>query len=241
MADHTKRFHVVDVSLAQLLEAGVHFGHKAHRWNPKMFRYIYTQRNNIHIIDLVQTIELLSEAIEFTQAESSERKKFLFIGTKRQASAIIKKAADSVGQPYVNHRWLGGMLTNWVTVEKQIDRLNELVKQEAAGVFDTLPKKEATVRLKEFEKLKKYLWGVRSLTRLPDVAIIIDQKREMTAVKECRKLGIPIISIVDTNCDPDLVDYPIPANDDSVRSIKFIVYTLANAIMHTTSEPIKHV
>jgi len=133
------------------------------------------------------------------------------------------------------------MLTNWVTVEKRIDRLNELVKQEAAGVFDTLPKKEATVRLKEFEKLKKYLWGVRSLTRLPDVAIIIDQKREMTAVKECRKLGIPIISIVDTNCDPDLVDYPIPANDDSVRSIKFIVYTLANAIMHTTSEPIKHV
>jgi len=206
-----------------------------------MFRYIYTQRNNIHIIDLVQTIELLSEAIEFTQAESSERKKFLFIGTKRQASAIIKKAADSVGQPYVNHRWLGGMLTNWVTVEKRIDRLNELVKQEAAGVFDTLPKKEATVRLKEFEKLKKYLWGVRSLTRLPDVAIIIDQRREMTAVKECRKLGIPIISIVDTNFDPDLVDYPIPANDDSVRSIKFIVYTLANAIMHTTSEPIKHV
>jgi len=218
----------INVKLPQLLEAGLHFGHKAHRWNPKMFRYIYTQKNNIHIIDLLQTAELLGEAMRFLAVE--EQKQVLFIGTKRQASAIVKKAADSCSSPYVNRRWLGGMLTNFVTVRKRIGRLNELEEQIKTGVFDLLPKKEATVRSKELEKLRKYLSGVRNMSQLPDIAIIVDQKREMTAVKECRKLGIPIISIVDTNCDPDLIDYPIPGNDDSVRSIKFVLYMLANSI-----------
>ena len=222
---------MADVSLAQLLDAGVHFGHKAHRWNPKMFRYIYTQRNNIHILDLVQTVECLMRAIEFARAESAQQKTFLFVGTKRQARGIIEKVAgSSPNSYYVTHRWLGGMLTNWVTVKKRIERLHTLEQQEADGVFNLLPKKETILRLKELEKLRKYLDGVKNMSRVPDVAIIIDQKREMTAVKECRKLGIPIISIVDTNCDPDLADYPIPANDDAVRSIKFIVDALAHAI-----------
>ena len=221
---------MADVNLAQLLEAGVHFGHKAYRWNPKMFPYIYTERNNIHILDLVQTAQLLKRANSYVANASSESKTFLFVGTKRQASAVIAQQANYCNSYYVNHRWLGGMLTNWVTLKSRIERLKTLEQQEVDGVFNLLPKKEASLRLKELEKLRKHLNGVKNMSKIPDVAIIIDQKREMTAIQECRKLGIPIISILDTNCDPDLVDIPIPGNDDAVRSIKLILNSLAETI-----------
>ena len=221
---------MADINLAQLLEAGVHFGHKAYRWNPKMFPYIYTERNNIHILDLVQTAQLLKRANSYVAKAASEEKTFLFIGTKRQASAVIAQQANSCSSYYVNHRWLGGMLTNWVTLKSRIERLKDLEQQEVDGIFNLLPKKEASLRLKELEKLRKHLNGVKNMTKLPDIAIIIDQKREMTAIQECRKLGIPVISILDTNCDPDLVDIPIPGNDDAVRSIKLILSSLTETI-----------
>ena len=218
------------ITLAQLLEAGVHFGHKAYRWNPKMFPYIYTERNNIHILDLVQSAQFLKEANAYVKSEASKDKVFLFIGTKRQASNLIAQEAKRCNSYYVNHRWLGGMLTNWVTLKSRIERLKTLEKQEADQVFDLLPKKEASLRRKELEKLRKHLNGIKNMPRIPDVAIVVDQKREMTAIRECRKLGIPIISILDTNCDPDLVDIPIPGNDDAVRSIKLILQSLADSI-----------
>ena len=221
---------MADINLAQLLEAGVHFGHKAYRWNPKMFPYIYTERNNIHILDLVQTAQLLKRANSYVAKAASEEKTFLFIGTKRQASAVIAQQANSCSSYYVNHRWLGGMLTNWITLKSRIERLKDLEQQEVDGIFNLLPKKEASLRLKKLEKLRKHLNGVKNMTKLPDVAIIIDQKREMTAIQECRKLGIPVISILDTNCDPDLVDIPIPGNDDAVRSIKLILSSLTDTI-----------
>ena len=222
---------MADISLAQLLEAGVHFGHKAYRWNPKMFPYIYTERNNIHILDLVQSAQFLKEANKYVQSEASNDRTFLFIGTKRQASNLIAQEAKRCDSFYVNHRWLGGMLTNWVTLKSRIERLKTLEQEEVNQVFDLLPKKEASLRLKELEKLRKHLNGVKDMERLPDVAIIVDQKREITAVRECRKLGIPIISILDTNCDPDLVDIPIPGNDDAVRSIKLILKSLTDNII----------
>jgi small subunit ribosomal protein S2 len=221
---------MADINLAQLLEAGVHFGHKAYRWNPKMFPYIYTERNNIHILDLVQTAQLLKRANSYVAKAASEEKTFLFIGTKRQASAVIAQQATSCNSYYVNHRWLGGMLTNWVTLKSRIERLKKLEQQEVEGIFNLLPKKEASLRLKELEKLRKHLNGLKNMTKIPDVAIVIDQKREMTAIKECRKLNIPIISMLDTNCDPDLVDIPIPGNDDAVRSIKLILNSLTDSI-----------
>ena len=214
---------MADISLAQLLDAGVHFGHKAYRWNPKMFPYIYTERNNIHILDLVQSAQLLKEANSYVQSSAEQGKTFLFIGTKRQASALIAQEAKRCNSYYVNHRWLGGMLTNWVTLKSRIARLKTLEQQEADQVFNLLPKKEASLRQTELDKLRKHLDGVKNMDRLPDVAIVIDQRREMTAIRECRKLGIPVISILDTNCDPDLVDIPIPGNDDAVRSIKLIL------------------
>nr|QXM17776.1 ribosomal protein S2 [Chaetoceros tenuissimus] len=221
---------MADLTLAQLLDAGVHFGHKAYRWNPKMFPYIYTERNNIHILDLVQSAQLLKEANAYVKSEASKDKVFLFIGTKRQASSLIAQEAKRCDSYYVNHRWLGGMLTNWVTLKSRIERLKTLEKEEADQVFNLLPKKEASLRRKELEKLRKHLNGIKDMPRVPDVAIIVDQKREMTAVRECRKLGIPIISILDTNCDPDLVDIPIPGNDDAVRSIKLILQSLTDSI-----------
>jgi len=221
---------MAEINLAQLLEAGVHFGHKAYRWNPKMFPYIYTERNNIHILDLVQSAQLLKEANAYVKSEANKDKVFLFIGTKRQASSLIAQEAKRCDSYYVNHRWLGGMLTNWVTLKSRIDRLKTLEKEEADQVFNLLPKKEASLRRKELEKLRKHLNGIKDMPRVPDVAIIVDQKREMTAVRECRKLGIPIISILDTNCDPDLVDIPIPGNDDAVRSIKLILQSLTDSI-----------
>lgn len=226
---------MADVTLAQLLEAGVHFGHKAYRWNPKMFPYIYTERNNIHILDLVQSAQLLKEANLYIKSAAEKDKIFLFVGTKRQASSLVAQEAKRSNSYYINHRWLGGMLTNWVTLKSRIDRLKTLEQEEADQVFNLLPKKEASLRRKELEKLRKHLNGVKDMERLPDVAIIIDQKREITAIKECRKLGIPIISILDTNCDPDLVDIPIPGNDDAVRSIKLILKSLTDSILEGKS------
>ncbi len=222
---------MADVTLAQLLEAGVHFGHKAYRWNPKMFPYIYTERNNIHILDLVQSAQLLKEASSYLQSAAEQKKTILFIGTKRQASNVIAQEAKRCNSYYINHRWLGGMLTNWVTLKSRIERLNVLEQQESNEIFDLLPKKEAAIRRKELDKLRRHLNGVKEMQTIPDVAIIVDQKRELTAIRECRKLGIPIISILDTNCDPDLIDIPIPGNDDAVRSIKLILNTLSESIL----------
>jgi len=220
-----------DISLSQLLEAGVHFGHKAHRWNPKMFPYIYSEVNNIHILDLIQSATLLKAANKFVTSAASDGKTFLFIGTKRQATTLIAQEAKRCNSYYVNHRWLGGMLTNWATVKERIKRLKDLEKQEADGTFELLTKKEVAVRQKELLKLRKHLDGIKTMSDTPDIAIIIDQKREMTAIQECRKLGIPIISILDTNCDPELVDIPIPGNDDAVRSIKLILNSLTDNII----------
>jgi small subunit ribosomal protein S2 len=225
-----------DISLSQLLEAGVHFGHKAYRWNPKMFPYIYSEVNNIHILDLVQSATLLKEANSYVQSASSEGKTFLFVGTKRQASTLIAQEAKRCDSYYVNHRWLGGMLTNWTTLTERIQRLKNLEQQEADNTFNLLTKKEATLRRKELQKLRKHLEGIKNMEDVPDIAIIIDQKREMTAIRECRKLGIPVISILDTNCDPDLVDIPIPGNDDAVRSIKLILKSLTDNIITGKSE-----
>ena len=221
---------MAEITLAQLLEAGVHFGHKAYRWNPKMFPYIYTERNKIHILDLVQSAQLLKEANSYVRSAAEKDKIFLFIGTKRQASSLIAQEAQRCNSYYVNHRWLGGMLTNWVTLKSRIARLKSLEQEEADEVFTRLPKKEASLRKKELDKLRKHLNGIKNMERLPDVVIIIDQKREITAIRECRKLNIPIISILDTNCDPDLVDIPIPGNDDAVRSIKLILNSLTDSI-----------
>ena len=225
-----------DISLSQLLEAGVHFGHKAYRWNPKMFPYIYSEVNNIHILDLVQSATLLKEANSYVQSASSEGKTFLFVGTKRQASTLIAHEAKRCDSYYVNHRWLGGMLTNWTTLTERIQRLKNLEQQEADNTFNLLTKKEATLRRKELQKLRKHLEGIKNMKDVPDIAIIIDQKREMTAIRECRKLKIPVISILDTNCDPDLVDIPIPGNDDAVRSIKLILKSLTDNIITGKSE-----
>ena len=225
-----------NISLSQLLEAGVHFGHKSYRWNPKMFPYIYSEVNNIHILDLVQSATLLNEATNYLNKISREGKTILFIGTKRQASTLIAQEAKRCNSYYVNHRWLGGMLTNWITLKERIQRLKSLEKQEADNTFALLTKKEAALRRKELQKLRKHLDGIKEMQQLPDVAIIIDQKREMTAIRECRKLGIPIVSILDTNCDPDLVDIPIPGNDDAVRSIKLIIQTLTDSIINGKSK-----
>jgi small subunit ribosomal protein S2 len=220
-----------DITLSELLEAGVHFGHKAYRWNPKMFPYIYSEVNNIHILDLVQSASLLKEAKTYLNSVASQKKIFLFIGTKRQTTTLIAQEAKRCNSYYINHRWLGGMLTNWSTLKERIKRLKDLEQQEADDIFNLLTKKEASLRRKELQKLRNHLDGIKNMEKLPDVAIIIDQKREITAVRECRKLGIPIVSILDTNCDPDLIDIPIPGNDDAVSSIKLILKSLTDSIL----------
>ena len=225
-----------DITLSQLLEAGVHFGHKAYRWNPKMFPYIYSEVNNIHILDLVQSATLLKEANNYVEKTARDGKTFLFIGTKRQASTLIAQEAKRCDSFYVNHRWLGGMLTNWSTLKERIEYLKNLEQQEADNTFDLLTKKEATLRRKELKKLRRHLDGIKFMKAVPDIAIVIDQKREMTAIRECRKLGIPVVSILDTNCDPDLVDIPIPGNDDAVRSIKLILKSLTDNIISGKSQ-----
>lgn len=218
------------VSLAQMLESGVHFGHQTRRWNPKMSPYIFTERNGVHIIDLVQTAQLMEDAYEYMRTASEKGKKFLFVGTKRQAAGIVAQEAHRCGAYYVNQRWLGGMLTNWTTIKSRVDRLKDLERREETGALDLLPKKEASTLRRELAKLQKYLGGIKSMRKIPDAVVLVDQRREYNAVLECQKLGIPIVSLLDTNCDPDLVDIAIPANDDAIRSIKLIVGKLADAI-----------
>lgn len=226
-------------TLSELLEAGVHFGHQSRRWNPKMFPYIYAERNGIHIIDLVQSSRLLAEACEFVRKSSQEGKKFLFVGTKRQAAGIICQEAEKCGANYVNQRWLGGTLTNWFTIKTRVEYLKELEQKEENGYLDQLPKKEAASVRKELEKLRKNLSGIKTMKQLPDLVIIVDQKRESTAIQECIKLNIPIISLLDTNCDPDLADVAIPANDDAIRSIKLILGKLSNSIVEGNNSNLK--
>ncbi|NJN48760.1 MAG: 30S ribosomal protein S2 [Alkalinema sp. RL_2_19] len=218
------------VSLAQMLESGVHFGHQTRRWNPKMDQYIFTARNGVHIIDLVQTAQLMDSAFNFVRGQAESGKKFLFVGTKRQAAGIIAQEAARCGSYYINQRWLGGMLTNWATIKTRAERLKELERREATGALDLLPKKEASMLRREMDKLQKYLGGIKNMRKIPDVVIMVDQRREYNAVAECQKLGIPIVALLDTNCDPDVVDVPIPANDDAIRSIKLLIGRLADAI-----------
>lgn len=218
------------ISLAQMLESGVHFGHQTRRWNPKMSRYIFTERNGVHIIDLVQTAQLMEDAYEYMRSASEQGKKFLFVGTKRQAAGIVAQEALRCGAYFVNQRWLGGMLTNWTTIKTRVERLKELERMEETGALDLRPKKEASMLRREMSKLQKYLGGIKAMRKVPDIVVIVDQRREYNAVQECQKLDIPIVSLLDTNCDPDVVDIPIPANDDAIRSIKLIVGKLADAI-----------
>nr|YP_009393921.1 ribosomal protein S2 [Polysiphonia sertularioides]ARW62483.1 ribosomal protein S2 [Polysiphonia sertularioides] len=223
------------VSLEDLLEAGVHFGHQSRRWNPKMFPYIYTERNGIHIIDLVQTAHLLNDACDFVKKYAREGKTFLFLGTKRQAAGIIEQEALRSNSFYVNQRWLGGMLTNWITIKSRVDRLNQLEQEDNDGTIDALPKKEASVVRKELERLRKHLNGIKNMKDLPDLVIVVDQKKETTAIQECIKLGVPTVCILDTNCNPEIIDVPIPANDDAIRSIKLVLSKISDAILEGRS------
>ncbi|MBR4425659.1 MAG: 30S ribosomal protein S2 [Oscillospiraceae bacterium] len=218
------------VSMKQLLEAGVHFGHQTRRWNPKMAEYIYMERNGIYIIDLQKTARKLEEAYNFVRGLAQEGKSLLFVGTKKQAQDTVREEAGRVGQYYVNARWLGGMLTNFKTMRTRVDRMAQLKKMQEDGTFDMLPKKEVVKLLHEMEKLEKYLGGVKEMKRLPGAMFVVDPRKEHNAIAEARKLGIPIVAIVDTNCDPDEVDYVIPGNDDAIRAIRLIASTMANAM-----------
>lgn len=219
------------VSMKQLLEAGVHFGHQTRRWNPKMARFIFTERNGIYIIDLQKTVKKMDEAYNFVRDLAAEGGKVLFVGTKKQAQESIKNEAERCNQYFVNERWLGGMLTNFQTIEKRVKRLKTLEKQAEDGTFEILPKKEVTLLKHEMEKLQKYLGGIKDMKKLPDALFIIDPKKEEIAVSEARKLHIPIIATVDTNCDPDVIDYPIPANDDAIRAVKLLTGKIADAVL----------
>ena len=219
------------VSMKQLLEAGVHFGHQTRRWNPKMASYIYTERNGIYIIDLQKTVKKLEEAYSFVRELAANGQSILFVGTKKQAQDAIKEEAERCGQFYVNARWLGGMLTNFKTMRTRIARLNQLQKMQADGTFDLLPKKEVIKLQLEIAKLEKYLGGVKEMKELPGALFVVDSRKEKNAIAEARKLGIPIVAIVDTNCDPDEIDYVIPGNDDAIRAIKLISQTMANAVL----------
>ena len=219
------------VSMKQLLEAGVHFGHQTRRWNPKMAPYIFTERNGIYIIDLQKTVRKLEEAYMFVREVSAEGGEVLFVGTKKQAGDSIREEATRANAHYVNARWLGGMMTNFKTIQTRIRRLEQLHKMEQDGTFDLLPKKEVVKLQLEIEKLEKYLGGIKTMTKLPAALFIVDPKREKIAVSEARKLGIPVVAIVDTNCDPDEVDYVIPGNDDAIRVVKLISGAIADAII----------
>ncbi|HHU91122.1 MAG TPA: 30S ribosomal protein S2 [Clostridiaceae bacterium] len=219
------------ISMKQLLEAGVHFGHQTRRWNPKMAEYIFTERNGIYIIDLQKTVKKIDEAYFFIRDLAMEGGNILFVGTKKQAQDAIKEEAERCGQFYVNNRWLGGMLTNFKTIRKSIDRLLELKKMEEEGIFDVLPKKEVSKLNLEMEKLEKNLGGIVGMKKLPVAIFIVDPKKERNAILEARILGIPIVAIVDTNCDPDEVDYVIPGNDDAIRAVKLISGKIADAVI----------
>ena len=219
------------VSMKALLEAGVHFGHQTRRWNPKMAPYIYTERNGIYIIDLQKTVKKLEEAYNFVRELSESGQSLLFVGTKKQAQDAIKEEAARCGGYYVNARWLGGMLTNFRTMRTRIDRLAQLRKMEEDGTFAMLPKKEVIKHQAEIEKLEKYLGGVKEMKKLPAALFIVDPRKERNAIAEARKLNIPIVAIVDTNCDPDEIDYVIPGNDDAIRAIRLIAAAMANAVI----------
>jgi len=219
------------VSMKQLLEAGVHFGHQTRRWNPKMARYIFTERNGIYIIDLQKTVKKLEEAYMFVRDVAAEGGNVMFVGTKKQAGDSIKEEAERAGAYYVNARWLGGMMTNFTTIRRRVARLQQLRKMSEDGTFERLPKKEVVKLNLEIEKLEKYLGGIEKMDKLPGALFVVDPRKEKIAVSEARKLGIPIVAIVDTNCDPDEVDYVIPGNDDAIRAVKLIASTMADAII----------
>ena len=219
------------VAMKQLLEAGVHFGHQTRRWDPKMAEYIFQARNGIHIIDLQKTSKKLDEAYDFMKSQAEEGKTVLFVGTKKQAQDCMKEAAEKSGMYYVNQRWLGGMLTNFGTIEKRVQRLNELETMEQDGTFDVLPKKEVIILKKEMEKLQKNLGGIKEMKEIPGVLFVVDPKKERIAILEARKLNIPVVGLVDTNCNPEDVDYAIPGNDDAIRAVKLIADVMANAVI----------
>jgi small subunit ribosomal protein S2 len=233
MAEKTKRRNIkmFEITIKQLLEAGVHFGHPTKKWNPKMAEYIFTQRNGIHIVDLQKTVKKFEEAYNYVSEMAQEGGTILFIGTKKQAADTVKEEAQRCGMYYVNARWPGGMLTNFGTIRKSIRRLKELEKMQADGTFDLLPKKEVAKKLKEIEDLEKSYGGIKDMDRLPSCVFIVDTRKERNAVLEAKKLGIPVIAIVDTNCDPDDADYIIPGNDDAIRAIKLIGAALADAVI----------
>lgn len=219
------------ISMKQLLEAGVHFGHQTRRWNPKMAPYIFTERNGIYIIDLQKTVRKVDEAYQFVRNTVAEGGTVLFVGTKKQAQETIRQEAERCGMPYVNQRWLGGMLTNFQTIRSRIDRLEQLETMESDGSFELLPKKEVMQLQKEKERLERFLGGIRTLRRLPDAVFVVDPRKEKIAVAEAKKLGIPIIAIVDTNCDPDEIDYVIPGNDDAIRAVRLLTSKMADAVL----------
>ncbi|MBR7164121.1 MAG: 30S ribosomal protein S2 [Clostridia bacterium] len=219
------------ISMKQLLEAGVHFGHQTRRWNPKMAEYIFTERNGIYIIDLQKTVKKIEEAYSFIRDIAQDGGEILFVGTKKQAQESIKEEAERVGMYWVNARWLGGMLTNFKTIKKRIERLEQLTRMEEDGTFDLLPKKEVLNLKHEREKLEKFLGGIKTMKKLPSALFIVDPRKEKIAIAEAKKLGIPVVAIVDTNCDPEEVDYVIPGNDDAIRAVKLIASTIANAIV----------
>ncbi|MBE6955622.1 MAG: 30S ribosomal protein S2 [Ruminococcaceae bacterium] len=218
------------ISMKQLLEAGVHFGHQTRRWNPKMATYIYTERNGIYIIDLAKTVKKLEEAYSFVRDLAANGESVLFVGTKKQAQEAIKEEAERVGMYFVNARWLGGMLTNFKTMRTRVERLAQLKKMEEDGTFAMLPKKEVIKHQGEIAKLEKYLGGVKDMKKLPGALFVVDPRKERNAIAEARKLHIPVVAIVDTNCDPDEIDYVIPGNDDAIRAIRLIAATMANAV-----------
>ena len=219
------------ISMKQLLEAGVHFGHQTRRWNPKMDRYIFTERNGIYIIDLQKTVKKVEEAYNFVRELAANGGKMLFVGTKKQAQEAVQEEADRTGHYYINQRWLGGTLTNFSTIKKRTARLAELQRMEQDGTFDVLPKKEVIVLRKEMDRLQKFLGGISHMNELPDALFVIDPRKERIAVAEARKLGIPIVAIVDTNCDPDEIDYVIPGNDDAIRAVKLLTAKMADALV----------
>ena len=219
------------ISMKQLLEAGVHFGHQTRRWNPKMAKYIFTERNGIYIIDLQKTVRKVDEAYNFLRSVAEEGKSVLFVGTKKQAQEAVKEEAVRAGQFFVNERWLGGMMTNFQTIQKRVARLKELETMEQDGTFDVLTKKEVLQLRHEMEKLEKYLGGIKEMNKLPGALFIVDPRKERIAVAEARKLNIPIVAIVDTNCDPDEIDYVIPGNDDAIRAVKLLTGRMADAVL----------
>ncbi len=219
------------ISMKQLLEAGVHFGHQTRRWNPKMDRYIFTERNGIYIIDLQKTVKKVEEAYNFVRELAANGGKMLFVGTKKQAQESVKEEAERTGHYYINQRWLGGTLTNFTTIQKRTARLAELKRMEEDGTFEVLPKKEVIVLRKEMDRLEKFLGGIAHMDKLPDALFVIDPRKERIAVAEARKLGIPIVAIVDTNCDPDEIDYVIPGNDDAIRAVKLLTAKMADALL----------